>query len=488
MVLTLRVLLIGIDGATWSIIDYLIERDELPTFKYLIKNGVRGYLESTVPPKAIPAWISISTGLKPEKLGFATYLVRDGYEFKPYFYKYRDAVYIWDILSNHGKNVVLLNIPCIVKAYRVNGCMVCGWLSNRNSLTYPENLVEELDRVCNGYIVDIVKPDTLYRGMEIESISEENIVDRAREMIEKRVLAAKYLLSRYSWDFAFIVFTALDRIQHVYWFNKDIVYEFYRLIDKALNSVLENIDEETIVIIVSDHGFDKAEHIFYVNTWLALNRLLALKWHRVLIASIARVLKKLFTKLHLYRVTKYLDRLDVHDYRELIDWSKTKIFAVSSCGDLYINLKNRFPRGSIDIQNYSVIIEKFFDKIKYLRNPLTNEELRITVYRKGVDVYENSSLSDDLPDLVIVSSSMGIHSIDPSIKLRHLFRFKVFSKCRRGEHRLYGVFIAYGPKIKRDLNLGYNVSVYDITPTILHILETPIPSNLDGRILKEIFE
>jgi predicted AlkP superfamily phosphohydrolase/phosphomutase len=80
-----KVIIIGLDGATWNLIKPWADKGLLPTFKELMEKGVWGELESTVPPWTIPAWYSLFSGKSPVKLGFFSFMVRKGYNFYPYF-------------------------------------------------------------------------------------------------------------------------------------------------------------------------------------------------------------------------------------------------------------------------------------------------------------------------------------------------------------------------------------------------------------------
>jgi len=86
--------------------------------------------------------------------------------------------------------------------------------------------------------------------------------------------------------------------------------------------------------------------------------------------------------------------------------------------------------------------------------------------------------------LVIVPTDDSIQAINPNIGNSEII---TESKGTTGNHRLNGIFLAYGPGIKK----GYKIEgakIYDIAPTILHIFDLPIPNDMDGRVLMEIFE
>ncbi|MFQ6053764.1 MAG: alkaline phosphatase family protein, partial [Candidatus Bathyarchaeia archaeon] len=79
-----RVLLLGLDGATFDIIEPMARSGRLPNLARLISEGSSGVLESTLPPVTLPAWVSMVTGKNPGKLGVFDLLSRDGYGVEPY--------------------------------------------------------------------------------------------------------------------------------------------------------------------------------------------------------------------------------------------------------------------------------------------------------------------------------------------------------------------------------------------------------------------
>ena len=109
--------------------------------------------------------------------------------------------------------------------------------------------------------------------------------------------------------------------------------------------------------------------------------------------------------------------------------------------------------------------------------------LRIQIFKKE-DVYPNADLWDNLPDLVVLPTENGVQLINSTVGIGDVI---IELKDGRGNHRLNGIFLAYGCGIKK----GYKIEgakIYDIAPTILHIFGLPIPSDMDGRVLMEIFE
>ena len=227
-----KVLVIGLDGATWDLIKPWANQGKLPTFKKLIDNGVHGNLKSTIPPWTVPAWNCMLTGKNPGKLGVFSYLTEresNSYTFHPYFLVNKPKKNtIIDILSENDKIVCSVNIPSTHFAYKINGCMVAGWLYHPSrSITYPEKLKLELDTVTSGYEIDVEKSRFIHgNGTQIEN-SKEFLNDLYR-ITEKRFKVTEYLMNKYDWDFFFVVFTGIDRIQHELWENKQEIQKYYQ--------------------------------------------------------------------------------------------------------------------------------------------------------------------------------------------------------------------------------------------------------------------
>ena len=494
-----KVLILGWDGATWDTATRLIEEDRMPNLKKLVKNGTWGILESSIPPWTIPAWNILSTGLNPGKLGFATFFVRQGYEFKPYFLfrQFQIKRNIWDLLSKEGKRVIVTNLPNLHIACEINGYMACGWLfSDENNLTYPLDLREELDRICGGYEVDIVIP-----GFRIGSkyakvpTSDEEYLSKSREILEKHSKAFVYLLKHKEWDFAFIAFAEPDRAQHRFWDNPKIVKETYQILDQKLDYIIDNvIDNDTIVFLVSDHGFGSNKRILNVNEFLMREGYLKLKVERNgKRLNFFNTIRKVIRELKLISIAKRTLNLlpskiregilkDLHPKSILeveIDWENTKCFANGVFGDIYLNVKGRDPQGSVNPEEYDTIRDEIIKKLKSLKDPKTGKRLNIQVFKRE-DIYGVGVQNKELPDLVVLVNE-DINGINPNIGMG-----EVISYGRGGNHRLNGIFLAYGPGIKKAQRV--DAKIYDIAPTILHIFGLPIPNDMNGRVLMEIFE
>lgn len=345
-----KVLIIGLDGATWDLIKPWADEGELPTFKKLMENGVWGNLESTIPPWTIPAWESMSTGKSPKKLGFATFMVKDGYIFVPYNFRHKQQKMIWDLLSDSGYKVVVANLPNIHVAQKINGCIIAGWLYlDKEHIIYPTILINELNEHCNGYEVDIFDVD-FEKGKIISGPKDKEYLKHCNRLLEKHFSAFAYLLKRCEWDFGFIVFVTTDRVQHKYWDN-NVLLDHYKKIDKKLEEILGTIDKETILFLVSDHGFGPIKYILNINEFLIKEGYLKLKKpHRQMSSKLLTIIKKsgllpvaraLVNLLPTTLSDRLKENVSISFEKMDIDWNNTKAFAYASLGDIYLNVKGR---------------------------------------------------------------------------------------------------------------------------------------------------
>jgi len=487
-----KVLIIGLDGATFDLIKPWADKGKLPTFQRLMENGVWGNLKSTIPSWTIPAWNSLTTGKNPGNLGFCTFMIKDDYNFRPYFsFIKNEKNNIWDFISKQGKKVCIANVPNIHSVYEINGCMIAGWLyEDEKMLFFPDTLKEKLNEITGGYEVDVMEVDG--DKVDFTEVPGKSYLERINEVLDKHSKAFQYMLKTNLWDFGFVVFTEPDRSQHIYWDNKQILLNQYKNLDAKLKELLDTVDKDTLIIIVSDHGFGSVKNIFNINEWLIREDYLSLKNNnltdslarkmtmliiKIGFSQIARLLLTNFPQKYQKRILQKVAPLSFEDLK--IDWPNTKAFAYDVCGEIYINLEGRESKGSVIPEDYENIKNEIIQKLKNLTDPETGERINPKIFKRE-EIYKGEYVNK-LPDIYIQVNEK-IQSIKPSVGYKQIFR-----KGKGGNHRINGIFIAYGPEIKKGYKIK-DVKIYDIAPTILHIFDAPIPKDIDGHILKEIFE
>lgn len=416
---------------------------------------------------------------------------------------------LWSILSEHGKKAVIINDPITYPPEKVNGAMISGLLAPEFSpqSTFPSDLYYEIIDRIGEYQIDVKEPFAANR--------EDAFLKDLYFTMEKRGDVALYLMEKYDWDFLMIFFTCTDRIQHFFWRymdNKHPAYDpkkakkfgnsiiqCYKKIDSIIGKIMEKTDEDTIFIIVSDHGFGPEHKELFINNWLMETGLLGLKKNtRALIRHQLR--KHGLTKdslinwiSHSGALLIFMKSLKKHVYKIMgrktrftslslpdIDWAKTKAFGDGEW-KIYINLKGRDPEGVVQPgEEYERLREQLIERLYDLRDPETDERIVSNVYKRE-QLYWGPYLQD-APDIVFVTKDMTYRD-RPGLGRKLVDRPPIES----GTHRPSGILLVKGRNTQKGVEIE-DPNIIDILPTILHIMDVPIPSDVDGRVLMEIFE
>jgi len=492
-----RVLVLGLDGASPDILQSLFERGMLPNIGRVMREGCRAPLESTLPPVTIPAWVSMFTGKNPGKLGLYDLLRRDGYGVRPNGGCFRGRNPLWRILNAHGYRVGVLNLPGTYPPEEIDGFMVTGMLtpSKSSPSSHPPELASTLYRRIPGYELDV--PQWAYSD-------EESLLEDLCRSTERRGEAARYLMESIPCDLYIVVFTEPDRLQHVLWHKRRRIEEYWTLLDEVLGGLLEPFEEET-VFIVSDHGFGPIRKTFYVNEWLRERGLLRVEGglRSRLLAGLGHMMEGLYGKLGEVRLLHPLasllkealgvDRLWRYLYTYLskerigdIDWRRTKAFScvhTPHFGQIYINLRGRMEEGCVDEAERLHIVDAIVEELRGLVDE-DGTPLKVEAYRAW-ELYEGSHV-EEAPDVVFLIEE-GSYEVDAKVGVDKIFAEGAPWTKWTGTHTKRGVLIARGPGIRRG-HVFEGARIIDVTPTLLHLFDVPIPEEMDGRVLREILQ
>ncbi len=471
----MKVLLIGLDGATLDLIKPWACDGKLPTFKKLMSEGSYGNLESVMPTLTVPAWNCLASGKNPGKIGCFGFVQKayGSYNFRFPSFLYKKEQDIWDILNDHGKEIFILNAPNVQYAYEINGLMVAGPLCiSEERLTYPRSLKDDLYNM--SYEKDITETTELLLFNDYE------FSRRHKEITEKHCRILFNFLEK-KCDFGFIVISELDRVQHRLWNNKKLILKHYQNIDRKLKDLLDRIEkkhEKTNIIIVSDHGFGPDNRIFLINEWLAKKKLLkaekshGLKFIRALLSNQnnSTIVKMFKYSCKIAPIKSLIPKIVQNTARIPVIWDQTRAFSYAVFGQVYINLKDREPQGIVKKEEYEVLRDKIIREL---------QEISVKAYRKE-ELYHGDYLKS-APDIIIQTDDY-VSSISAKVGYGKEFLEDFGSG---GSHRMNGIFIAWGPDIRNHYEM--ESKIYDVAPTILHMFGIPIPIDMDGRVLKEIF-
>ncbi len=160
-----KVFVIAMDGGCFERLVPWMDQGELPHLKAIMKEGVCGELESTIPPITAPAFSSFMTGKNPGGHGIYDYInpVEGSYEFQPAHAYARRGKDLWEILSEKGKRVVVLNVPTTYPPKSVNGALISDFLTpeGKDDFTCPRSLADEIQETFGPYPVWSVPPTSI---------------------------------------------------------------------------------------------------------------------------------------------------------------------------------------------------------------------------------------------------------------------------------------------------------------------------------------
>src|SRR3989344_4996732 len=470
-----KVLIIGLDGATFDLIKPWIEQGELPTFKNLMKEGVHGDLNSTIPPLTPTAWTSLITGKNPGKHNIFDFfkLNKNNYDRAIITSLDKKSESLWNILNKHNMKTGILNLPFTYPPENINGFIVCGSesISVKSDFTYPKNLKKELLENIKGY----------RQGLNWSYINKEDhdsFIKDLNFVTEKLEETSVYLIKKYKPEFFMVVFDDLDRLQHFFWRHmdkkhpmydkeksekyKDAILNYYKKLDLVINNLIKFADKNTFIMILSDHGFGPIYKEVYINHYLRSLNLLKLKKEKELQKS-------------------NLNRTKLGD--SSIDWFNTKAYFFSHSGrGIMINLKNRQINGIVsEGKEYDSIRDLIISKLKRIKDDSTGKRLIKNIFKRE-EIYKGSYIKNS-PDLIVEMEEGYI--AQEGLGKEPIMLSKQGSAYKSADHKANGIFIAKGPNIIKNKKIK-NANILDITPTLLYLLNIPISKDIDGKILKEI--
>jgi predicted AlkP superfamily phosphohydrolase/phosphomutase len=510
-----KVLFIGLDGSTFDLLDPLIEKGLMPRLQSFISEGVRGWLETTIPPITPTAWVSWMTGKNPGKHGVFEFLLRrkgsNALPDQPVSARARDGLPFWDILGQLGRRAIVTNMPCTYPPTMVNGLMVADFLTprGRRDFTYPESLLEEIESRFGPYQLYITE---VYAPGKVD-----NILNQLFDELKYKTQVNRYLMENYDWDVFATHYWGTDRFQHELWHlldeshpffdrkehdaNIQRIHEYWSAVDATLGELFDAVGPETTVYIGSDHGFGPIKKFLCFNVWLIEEGLLVLK--RDAMTRFKRALFKLgLTPDLAYRSAMKLGlahlRLSVGVSNrstlmklanalmlslEDVDWSRTVAFSKGNYGQIFINLKGREAHGTVEPgAAYERILGEVSDKLRGLIDPDTRQPLIGPIWRRE-DLYTGPHI-EQAPDLQFLPADMSNKPLGTLDLTSNQFITPVYGNS--GDHRMHGIFLGRGPELRRGARVE-GARIIDYAPTILHSFGVEVPADMDGRVLEEIF-
>jgi predicted AlkP superfamily phosphohydrolase/phosphomutase len=520
---TNRLVIIGLDGATFDLIQPWVAAGDLPNLQRLMTEGSWGPLESVVHPFTAQAWTSMVTGAQQGKHRVFDFWERDfaTYGFRLMNASHRALPALWNLLSKAGKQVIVVNVPQTYPPESVQGVMVSGRDTPGLSAayTFPPDLKAELDTV-SAFPYVIVPDDWLWTQRGRPDLARTELLREA----DVRFDATLHLMDTRPWDLVFFVVSATDGAAHFFWkyhdpshplYNPaeaelygDTLREVYRRCDQRIGQMLQRLEGQTDVnvLVVSDHGQGPlGPQAVHLNLWLASQGLLHFRSGRnqaslgeraAIVAS--RVLQRgkrwlyhqvgfqTLTKLRHWWPDSLRTRLGAETFFPGVDWFQTRAFSEELRGNIWINLAGRDPHGIVQPgMEYEALRDQIIAALPELTDPATGARPIRRVWRRE-ELFHGRFL-ERFPDLVVEAEYPDVfkpHGVYIGANAaRQLTPAELTQITITGCHRSNGIFIAWGP----DIRLGGQVqgaALVDVAPTALHLLGQPVPVEMDGHVLQ----
>lgn len=502
-------MVIGLDGATLDLLRPWAVQGYLPSFRKLMEEGSWGELQSTIPPHTGAAWSSFITGKNPGKHGIFDFMMRNpkGYDWITINATHRNGQSFWKLLETRGKKAIIFNVPITYPPEHLEGVMVTGFLTppGAKDFIYPPQLKARIEKE--------VGPFTPHYPGEIYALGrEQKFIREIEVMTEKSIRTMDFLMEKEAWDIFVGVIQSPDLLQHCLWRFEDTGHPLYKenrqvrgsflkhyqLIDRYLGRILEKLDDQTLLFVVSDHGFGHIEKQFFINNWLLEEGFLVLKKtpstfikkaifdmgivpmkiHKLL-ASVGIDLSKPLAK-NSEKVLTGLNKwiLSFED----VDWNRSQAYAMGNMGFINVNLKGREPQGIVEQgADHERVLDEISERLSCLSDPQTGTHLVNRILRNKEMCW--GPRASQGPDLFLIVKDYAY-----CVRGDYLFiTNRVFEDLWliSGSHRPNGILLCKGAGLKQG-HLITGASIMDIGPTILGLMEGLIPEDMDGKFLLEL--
>jgi predicted AlkP superfamily phosphohydrolase/phosphomutase len=487
-----RTAIIGLDGATFRLMDVLCDEGVMPSLASLRSRGVDGVLRSTIPAYTPPAWVSMLTGVNPGRHNVFGFLSSTPQE--PVKIAHAGTIAatpLWRLANDRDARVGVYNVPMTyppakdVDGFLISGGLAAGWTSPdvRGFASDEEagSLIAEV--TGDAYPIDTVVSyeNDWSRREVIDEVS-------AIQVKRRRVLGA--LLEHRDVDLLFAVFEGTDRLQHLHyqylvecseWFDapgadafRDRAWSYFQELDGAIADIVAWAGEGGNVMVVSDHGAGPWEKTLNVN-------LLLHEWGLLRLPSVSRLTRTSLVAGPVQTVArKILPRSMLLSAKSRmnrgLDWSTARAFAsqVAEQG-IHVNEAGVFPHGVVPDAEVSTVTAELTRRLLELVDPDDGRPVVDAVIPRAEAI--EGPFAARAPHLFPVCRDQRIELSDT------LAASSVLTDHRDrpwGYHHQDGIFIGAGPAFI-DGALPRALEIVDVLPTAFTVAGLSVPAGLDGN-------
>jgi predicted AlkP superfamily phosphohydrolase/phosphomutase len=453
-----KTLVIGLDCAAPE----LLFGEDLPTIRHLMSNGLFGYLESVVPPITVPAWMRFATSQDPGSLGVYGFRNRVDHSYGGMATadsRWFKGTTIWDQIAMQGGRSVLIGVPPSFPPLRMNGIRVGCFLTpdpSTDVFTYPESVGKRIHELVGDYPVDV---------KDFRTLDKDWLHRQILEMTQKHFEVIRHFLSTEEWDYFQFVEIGLDRIHHGFWKHHDplhpqhrpggpyaeVIRRYYHLLDHEIATLLELLEGDASVLVLSDHGARALKGGFCVNEWLIREGFLTL-----------------------------IDRPEgVRSLEEVgVDWKRTLVWASGGYySRIFLNVRGREPEGIIAPEDYEAVRDEVAARLE----ATIDEEGRHLGTRvfKPEAIY--SSVQGIATDLIVYLGDGGGRAVG-GVGYGEIHVQENDTGPDDCNHAQNGAFILAGDGVP-DSGWTEGAHLLDMAPTLLARAGYDIPPSMQGRDL-----
>ncbi|WP_336325847.1 alkaline phosphatase family protein [Halovenus sp. HT40] len=492
-----QVLVVGLDGVDFRYLDRFT--DDLPNITALRDGGVEAPLTATHPPWTGSAWPSMYTGLDPSTHGVYDFFdYRDSYPDEAEIVSRNDvdAPAIWNYLSAIDRTSIVLNVPVTHPAEQIDGVVVPGYLAPADEGGHPEGIRDELSDALG-------EPYRIYASSETSE--DEPTASEYAELIRSRASAATYLMETTDWDFAFIQVQKTDTVFHN--FSEEAVFRrVFRATDDLVGRLTDHVDDETTVVLVSDHGMGPTSGELYLNDILEEHGYVETTANPTNLelsgvksdedggesdsmAALARV-SDLLGRIGLgpqqgYRIAQrlgieqqiidVLPELVTQSLAKGVDWRASQAYCRrTSEQGIRINLAGRDESGVVTEAEYEQLRDEL---VKLLSNLETDRGEKVFESVKPREAVYDGPYAEHACDILFQTASMD-HEISTN------FHGRAMRSIDSHNHKQHGIFVASGPSIDR--RPDGPISLLAVAPMLFGALEAPVPERLADSLTRDI--
>lgn len=458
-----KVFVIGLDCAD-PVLIFERWRDDLPTLSRLMGQGVYGPLCSSHPPITVPAWSSMLSSKDPGQLGFYGFRNRADHSYEKMRIATNLAVdvdRVWDVLERAGKRSVLVSVPQTYPVRPIDGACISCFLTPPGGAKWcwPPSLADEVSQLLGGeeYMFDV-------RNFRTEN--KQWLLEQIYKMADQHFRVIHHLMDSQPWDFFMFVDMGIDRVHHGFWAYMDpqhpryqqgspfenAIHDYYVHIDQQVSRLLQKLDGNTAVLVVSDHGVRRLDGGFCLNEWLKQQGLLVLKEQPAGLVP--------------------LEKCEV-------DWQLTKVWGSGGYyARVFFNVEGREPNGVIPAAEY----ESFRDEMVRRFEATTDHEGRLlgTIALKPQDLYRD--VRNIAPDLIVYFGGLGWRSVG-SLGFNAIHTFENDTGPDDANHAQEGMMIVCDPRRSRGGRRLEGQQLESIAPTILKLMGVDVPPSMEASPL-----